>query len=727
LKTFVAISLCSILVLSVVNNGLHAYAYEEDFHYYWTFFLALVCSFSWEEAHLIASADQRMDETDLEADLNDPDNENWHAFGTPDKVKKREDELWKRALSETDKKTQLAKFGQLLHFVQDENPHGGYPTGTGHAKDGHAPDSMGHDPKKTEGSTKDTLEYMKKMLKQLGRETSDLCDFEKIKHVLKMMEDQSKPGFVWNSGSSKNKETIGIAMYNLVPHKIPDSVKYVSKPDEPKKTREPEGLIPPVVEIEYDEKGEPKAETLTVALLATKPEIQVAMKHKEKSTLVSVRNNGDVPLYSVALSNPDGDIKLVKARGWDRDRLDSSTVLVTTDKNPIMPSDSLVLLLLTSSPIFNLEWGVGSNFAHMIKSGAVIEHPKQPIVSSPATLESKVTLKIIDSISKKPIVNATVIVTFEDGKIVYDTHGRITGVKTTGEDGTVQLDLLNGEYHITLQANDYSKASGTLQVNGSMEKTFELAPLPSSKPDFEISASPASLTIAPSSTADVTIKVTSLNGFNGTVNLSAHGVAKDKARALGLVYDIDTEQVTLSSQGIFSVASVTLRITVPDTAEGGTYGLGVNGNYYSSDTNVHLEHDSNTILVTVPPRASSPPTPPPPTPPSESTEPLEIFASPSSLVFRHDIDDSPCPQHVGKVSLSANREGTWEVWSTPSWINVTLSGNTANIYFNCELESYTTQTLSEDVLFRFTTTDGKISKVVHVTITGKVYADQPTI
>jgi len=710
LKTFVALSLCSILVLSVANNGLHAYAYEEDFHYYWTFFLALVCSFSWEEAHLIASADQRMDETDLEADLNDPDNENWHAFGTPDKVKKREDELWKRTLSETDKKKQLAKFGQLLHFVQDENPHGGYPTGTGHAKDGHAPDSMGHDPKKTDGSTKDTLEYMKKMLKQLGREPSDLCDFEKIKHVLKQMEDQSKPGFVWNSGSSKNKETIGIAMYNLVPHKIPDSVKYVSKPDEPKKTREPEGLIPPVVDIEYDEKGEPKAETLTVALLSTKPEIQLAMKHKEKSTLVSVRNNGDVPLYSVALGNPDGDIKLVKARGWDRDRLDSNTVLVTTDKNPIMPSGSLVLLLLTSNPIFNLEWSVGNNFAHMIKSGVVMEPSKQSIVSSPATLESAVTLKIIDSISKKPIVNATVIVTFKDGKIVYDTSGKITGVKTTGGDGTVQLELFNGEYNITLQANDYSKASGTLQVNGNMEKTFELAPLLSSKPDFEISASSSSLTIADGSTVDIPIKVTSLNGFNGTVTFSVDSNVDD-----GEV-KIDPPVVKLSSQGLFSLVSSTLSITIDEDAEPGTYSVKV----YAFGNNGRIRH-STTILVTVPARESSPPS----TPSPPSTADLEVFASPSALNFRHDIGFSPCPQHVGKVSLSANQEGTWEVWSVPSWIDVTLSGNTANIDFNCKLSSYTTQTLSADVLFRFTTTDGKTG-IAYVTITGKVYAE-PTM
>ena len=64
------LSLCSILLIpsSVLNN---ADAYKNDIHYDWTFFLALKTGFTWEEAHLIASGNQLMDNTKIHPDDDD--------------------------------------------------------------------------------------------------------------------------------------------------------------------------------------------------------------------------------------------------------------------------------------------------------------------------------------------------------------------------------------------------------------------------------------------------------------------------------------------------------------------------------------------------------------------------------------------------------------------------------------------------------------------------------
>lgn len=59
-----------ILIVTILGIGASLQpvsAYEIDTHYHWTFFLALYVGFSWDEAHLIASGDQRMDDTELVA------------------------------------------------------------------------------------------------------------------------------------------------------------------------------------------------------------------------------------------------------------------------------------------------------------------------------------------------------------------------------------------------------------------------------------------------------------------------------------------------------------------------------------------------------------------------------------------------------------------------------------------------------------------------------------
>lgn len=86
------------------------------------------------------------------------------------------------------------------------------------------------------------------------------------------------------------------------------------------------------------------------------PDISLAVKHKKKVTLMAVKNNDDVPVYGVEIKIIDGSIRFVKARAWDRDRVDQSTVTVQTLEHPIEPGRSLILLLIVDNKESSYEW-----------------------------------------------------------------------------------------------------------------------------------------------------------------------------------------------------------------------------------------------------------------------------------------------------------------------------------------------------------------------------------
>lgn len=83
--------------------------------------------------------------------------------------------------------------------------------------------------------------------------------------------------------------------------------------------------------------------------------ISVQMKQKNGLALISVKNNGAEDVFDVKLKIPDGNIKFVKARGWDRERVDQSTVIVSTDDKPITSERSLIIMLIADN-ISSLEW-----------------------------------------------------------------------------------------------------------------------------------------------------------------------------------------------------------------------------------------------------------------------------------------------------------------------------------------------------------------------------------
>lgn len=104
--------------------------------------------------------------------------------------------------------------------------------------------------------------------------------------------------------------------------------------------------------------------------------------------------------------------------------------------------------------------------------------------------------------------------------------------------------------------------------------------------------------------------------------------------------------------------------------------------------------------------------------PSSQTQAAQISVSPTSANFVHNYFTA-CPQAITKVSLQSDQQGTWSVSSNPSWTNVIIQNNMAMIVFNCQLDSYTTQTLSGAVTFTFTNTSGATSSAT-ISITGQV-------
>jgi hypothetical protein len=151
--------------------------FELDTHYYLTFGIALGTCFDWGEAHVIASADQMIDDnktTVAETSLvRKKKKKAWHAFSHPEE---QLNSLWYRVLEEEDPVTQLIVFGQFLHFLQDWEAHGGYPLGIGHALatiTGKDPDSLAKDEVRTGAMVGATLDFMAKMCAALDRIPDD--------------------------------------------------------------------------------------------------------------------------------------------------------------------------------------------------------------------------------------------------------------------------------------------------------------------------------------------------------------------------------------------------------------------------------------------------------------------------------------------------------------------------------------------------------------------------
>jgi len=100
--------------------------------------------------------------------------------------------------------------------------------------------------------------------------------------------------------------------------------------------------------------------------------ITVNMKEKKKSTLLAVKNAGDIPVYSIKIKAMDGKIKFVKAKGWDREKLDLSTVMIKTVDMAFSAGKSLLVMLVIDNKASGIEWTAFDAENNVISSGALI-------------------------------------------------------------------------------------------------------------------------------------------------------------------------------------------------------------------------------------------------------------------------------------------------------------------------------------------------------------------
>ncbi len=101
------------------------------------------------------------------------------------------------------------------------------------------------------------------------------------------------------------------------------------------------------------------------------PSISVAMKEKKKLTLLAVKNADDIPVYAVKIKATDAKIKFVKARGWEREKVDQNTVIVQTTDKPLTKG-TLIIMVIVDKKGSGLEWSAMDKSGIPIASGALI-------------------------------------------------------------------------------------------------------------------------------------------------------------------------------------------------------------------------------------------------------------------------------------------------------------------------------------------------------------------
>jgi hypothetical protein len=104
---------------------------------------------------------------------------------------------------------------------------------------------------------------------------------------------------------------------------------------------------------------------------AAQSAITVAMKLTKKSTLLAVKNVGEEDVYSVKIKSSDGAIRFVKAKGWEREKVDANTIMIKGDK-PITMGKSLFVILIVEKQGSGIEWTAFDSDTNMLGAGAMI-------------------------------------------------------------------------------------------------------------------------------------------------------------------------------------------------------------------------------------------------------------------------------------------------------------------------------------------------------------------
>ena len=112
--------------------------------------------------------------------------------------------------------------------------------------------------------------------------------------------------------------------------------------------------------------------TLLVSEIESDQNVSVAIKITKKITLLAIKNAGDTAIHGVKIAADNGNISFVKARGWDSEQTDASTLMIKTDDRPLTKGRILVILLLFDDRQSGLQWTVFDTNSSIVSSGALI-------------------------------------------------------------------------------------------------------------------------------------------------------------------------------------------------------------------------------------------------------------------------------------------------------------------------------------------------------------------
>jgi phosphate transport system permease protein/phosphate transport system substrate-binding protein len=147
----------------------------------------------------------------------------------------------------------------------------------------------------------------------------------------------------------------------------------------------------------------------TLQQVSAGDDVSIAMKTKKKSTLVSVKNSGDEPIYAFKIMFDDSNVRYAKAKGWEREKIDPATIQVMTTDKPLQPGRSLIVILVVDKQDAPYAWSAMDASGLQVASGGTMgmtetamvtpqpepepqKEEKKPGTFQPTPLSSAVTL-----------------------------------------------------------------------------------------------------------------------------------------------------------------------------------------------------------------------------------------------------------------------------------------------------------------------------------------------
>lgn len=234
--------------------------------------------------------------------------------------------------------------------------------------------------------------------------------------------------------------------------------------------------------------------------------------------------------------------------------------------------------------------------------------------------------------------------------------------------------------------NEYLKASGTFNWSTRIAN-FKFPNCGNTTPDYSLSASPSSLSITQGNSGNSTITVTPINGFTGSVSLSASGLPTGVTATFGTNPTTSTSVLTLSASSTATTGTTTVTVT-------GTSG-----------TTSHTTTISLTVNAPAQPNFS-------------------LSASPASLTVKQGTNGSstitvtPTNGFTGSVTLSAS--------GLPSGVTASFGTNPTTSTSVLTFTASSTATLGSSTV-TVTGTSGTLSHTTTISLTISSAAAQQLI